>query len=87
MHNSAYVSKKLLQLTVNTECVIPLPYTDFPFRGVSAPKDIRFISKTALYGAGTTFTVTIIKTLYGSFAIGRITEERFYGMLAEYEAE
>jgi hypothetical protein len=30
---------------------------------------------------------TIIKKLYESFAIGRITEERFDGLLAEYEAE
>lgn len=30
---------------------------------------------------------TIIKKLYESFAIGRITEERFDSLLAEYEAE
>ena len=30
---------------------------------------------------------TIIKKLYESFAIGRITDERFDTLLAEYEAE
>ncbi len=30
---------------------------------------------------------TIIKKLYESFAVGRITEERFDSLLAEYEAE
>ncbi len=30
---------------------------------------------------------TIIKKLYESFAVGRISEERFDSLLAEYEAE
>ena len=30
---------------------------------------------------------TIIKKLYESFAVGRITDERFDSLLADYEAE